>query len=58
VDAPLIVAGDEDLDYVVFLSDSDDVGDLHELSDAYEDGSELEEVVLPEGTVLPASLYA
>jgi hypothetical protein len=57
VDAPLIVSGDEDLDYVAFLSDSDDVEDLHELSDVYDDGSELEEVVLPEGIVLPASLY-
>jgi hypothetical protein len=57
VDAPLIVVGDEDLDYVAFLSDPDDVEDLHELSDVYDDVSELEEVVLPDGIVLPASLY-
>jgi hypothetical protein len=54
-DAPPVVA--EDLEFVAWLSESDQDVELLPLSDLSDDGSELVEVVLPEGVVLPDDLY-
>jgi hypothetical protein len=57
VDAPLLPGDEEELEFVAWASDSDDVVDPAVLSDVSEDVSELEEVELPEGIVLPVSLF-
>jgi hypothetical protein len=54
-DAPPVI--EEELEFVAWLSESDQDVELLPLSDLSDDGSELEEVVLPEGVALPDDLY-